>query len=276
MPHDPSRRTSIAHLDVERMMNSAVKSAGGEILDETLPANRPQQNADYVFRQAKVIAELKRCERVIISDENFIDKLSAIHERYSKKWEREGRTDVPMAFGSRALIQVSDYPEEFQIAVSNLLQGIFAGILSKANRQIRATVDLLAMRDAGGLLLLCVDGDTGLTLETLLHVLARLIRRNSYRSIHSILLFSANYVVHLPGTPPVRPILSLHSEDRPSVNRATLQFLASAWADQINIAGGPPPAFVTPHADPRIIRQRLVPVFDWPSHPGADDRSPRS
>lgn len=247
-------------IDVDKEMALAVKDVGGEVLDEVLKGQRSFANADYLFRADNVIAELKRCEETIIYDEDFIQKVSALHAEFSEKWRREGRPDVPMVLGSRVRINVHEYPEEFQFAFSRLLQDRLATSLKKANAQIKETRDHFAVQDARGLLLFCVDGNTGLTLEGFLHVIDRLLRRNRYSGINGLIVFSANYTIGLPGLPQVRPFLIAGKDDRPEIETAFKVRLCKAWEDRLRTIGGPPVLLMAHGAAIGLLRQGFRPT----------------
>lgn len=248
--------TLAMRVDVDVEMALAIKAAGGEVLDETLPAKRELENADYIFRGCSVVAELKRCEQEIIFGESFIAKVSALHREFREKWRREGRSDVPLAIGKRVRIVVNDYPEEFQFAVSRLLQDRFATALRKANAQIKTTRDHLMNGEAKGLLLLCIDGDSGMTLELFLHVIDRLLRRNGYSGIHGVALFAANCGVIARDGHMMRPFLFAGKHDRPGIDLPIKQRLLQAWAARIAALGGPPVVAFTPESPVDLLRQR--------------------
>lgn len=246
----------MARIDVEREVARVVKAVGGQVLDETLPAQRDFENADYAFPREQVVAELKRCEE-IVHDEGFIARGSSLFQQFRAKWQREGRNDIPLLLGSTVRINVSDFPEEFQLAWSALLQERLVPTLRKANAQIKATRARLNMPQALGLLLFAIDGDIDVTLEGLLHVTDRLLRRNRYSCLNGFIFFSANYAIRLPGRPWIRPFLFAGKDDRPSVPMPFKVGLGSAWAQHVAQLGGPPVLLMGTHSEPELLLQRF-------------------
>lgn len=248
------------NINVEGEVALAVKAAGGEVLDESLPDKRDFENADYVFRNDGVVAELKRFEHDGIYDESFIDKASALYAKYSAMWQRQGRRDVPMVIGSRALIQVNDFPREFQIEFLGLVKDLMQNHLRKANRQIRETKKVLGMQEARGLLLFCVDSSSGLTLELLLNVFDHSFRGDHFTSINGLAFFSANYAIALPGQPPIRPFLVAGKDDRPEVPLELKARIGDALGFRLSTYGGPPLVGLGHSTPMDLLRQTFRPI----------------
>lgn len=229
-------------IDVEFIMNECVRALGGEVLDEVLPGHRDFKNADYRFASAAVLAELKVVETEIANDDTFRDRAGALH----KKWLDEGR------ISPRILKPIGDDLYEFNIsalpeACRHELLGVvrsrvFPEVLKKASKQLRQTRDRLGPPNAKGLLLLCVDADAGLSLRVVQHTVGELMMRHGSRNrgIASMVVFSANYCIDMPGHAPVRPWMFLSGVDRDAVNAAFARELGLAWEARIAAYGGPP------------------------------------
>src|SRR5688572_4883378 len=73
-------------IDIEKELAVCVRSIGGMVLEETLPHPRSFRNADYLFKDALVIAELKCLEKDVIASKAFHAKVNGLVER----WDRAG------------------------------------------------------------------------------------------------------------------------------------------------------------------------------------------
>lgn len=247
-------------VDVEAEMAHAVKAAGGEVLDETLPKSRNFKNADYVFRSGNVVAELKRFEHAGIHDEKFIARVSALYAKHRAVWQQQGRRDVPIAFGRRVKIQVNEFPREFQIEFLGLVKDLVQNHLRRANLQIKSTKEALGMPEALGLLLFCVDSSSGLTLEILLNVFDHSLRGDYFTSINGLAFFSANYAIALPGQPAIRPFLFAGKEDRPGVTPELVTRIGRALGCRFAAQSGPLLVIVGPGSPPELLREKFRPI----------------
>src|SRR5664279_5416609 len=75
-PHSP--------LAVEETIDGFIRSTGGVKTSDELPTPPPFENADYVFRQAGVIIELKEVTADFGKAGGISDKLINLHEKHYK------------------------------------------------------------------------------------------------------------------------------------------------------------------------------------------------
>lgn len=254
----------LARINVASEMAACVRSIGGEVLDETLPPNRPFLNADYRFSTDRIIVELKSVETQVASDEAFIERASAMHA----KWIAEGRIprprQAPRADGTVEL-STADLPHECTVELLSIVCGrAFFEHLKKASKQIKETARQIGPHDAKGLLLLCIDEDTGVSLRVIWHVIGQLmlLHGSRYSGIASVVVFSANYAVGLPGQPPIRPWMLLTGPDRTPVETAFIQKLGRAWQARMKALGGPAVLLMgdgTPIAD-ALLGENFLPI----------------
>jgi hypothetical protein len=85
----------VPQIRVEQAMARVIRGAGGEIVSDLLPARANlAKNADYVFREYGVIAELKRLEKDQDDDEEFREKRNQLY----RTWVDQCK--VPPIFGT--------------------------------------------------------------------------------------------------------------------------------------------------------------------------------
>lgn len=229
-------------IDVVHEMNACARSIGGEVLDEVLPAKRDFKNADYRFESAAVIAELKTIETDVANDDTFKDRAGALHQ----KWLAEGRISrtILRPMGDDLYeFNIGDLPEDCRFELLGVVRNrVFGEALKEASKQLRQTRERLGPPNAKGLLLLCIDADAGLSLRVVQHTVGELMMRHGSRNqgIASMVVFSANYCIGMPGSAPVRPWMFLTGVDRDAINTEFVRRLGQAWQARMETHGGPP------------------------------------
>ena len=176
-------------------MDEVVLRANGERVDQLLPPNDPQrpENADYVFRQDAVVAELKSLQQEVFTPE-YRDKLNAL----ARSWHDRGLIRL---YGT-TVVEMRRLPLTCQREWLRLLtQPLQTMVVSKSNKQIEQTKELLSLPHAKGVLLLANDGNTSFDPYNLITLISQILRKlhpdgsAQYSSIHSVSFFSANLPV---------------------------------------------------------------------------------
>jgi hypothetical protein len=85
-------------IDSEQWMNEVIRSVGGQRICELVGANPSFDNADYLFLNDDVVAELKTLHKDFLSDPAVSDRM---HEMYNR-WLNEGK-DVLIMYGEGVL-----------------------------------------------------------------------------------------------------------------------------------------------------------------------------
>src|SRR5271169_7061750 len=85
----------LPQFSVDETFARVVRQAGGSLVSDLLPTrtNLPK-NADYVFPEYNVIAELKRLERDVSEDKEFSASLDQLY----REWVVNGK-QVPLVWG---------------------------------------------------------------------------------------------------------------------------------------------------------------------------------
>src|SRR6266567_7159531 len=137
-------------LHIESSFNEFVKEFNGELVSELLPANPSFDNADYLFRNDNVVAELKCLEKDILDGIDFKAKLNVLYDT----WVRKGL--VRPAWGT-VEINTATLPIQCQQEIHSIIKNPIERTIKKANRQIRETKEHFNLPNAAGLLLLAND-----------------------------------------------------------------------------------------------------------------------
>lgn len=153
---------------------------------------QPPKNADYVFADAGVIAELKCLEENHEDKRGFVEKRQALVD----KWERTG---LVKSYQVRVpFIQVNDFPHACHADLIKLYGQCVKSHLRSANQQMREK-ETHNLPNAKGLLLLANDGNYSIEPEHMGLILAKHLNGGNYPHIDTVLFFTVNMAVQVPG-----------------------------------------------------------------------------
>lgn len=181
-PHHP--------LPVEATWHRFVCSTGGTVVADLLPASPTFDNADYLFRDVKVVAELKEIQTEFMATEASRNGFKALLGRLSSE-EPQWR---PALLGGDGR-----YPFWFQREFIRLARPPISRVLKKANVQLRETKSHFNIASPTGVLLFVNDGFTGLAPD-LVHALACDLLVHSYSSIDCFVYLNVNRYVEVQGS----------------------------------------------------------------------------
>jgi hypothetical protein len=182
---------------LQSIVDPFVIGCGGELVEGLLGKNPDlPRNADYLFRERHVIAELKALENDSFG-EPFQRKMGDLLAR----WMARG---LLVVYGTPR-IDLRQLPpvcqEEALRVIGKPLQD---SVLGRANGQIRETKKLLNMPGAKGLVMVASDGNQDLLPSDVWFYLTRLLQkkhedgRPQYSHIHAIVYFNPRMLAQLP------------------------------------------------------------------------------
>ena len=242
-------------LDPESLMGQAIRAADGQRVTELVGVNPSFDNADYVFPEDNIVAELKSLEKDFLSDPAAGDKM---HELYNR-WLDEGK-DVPFIYGA-GVLRTDQIPVECARELIGIFKNKFeSAVLRKANRQIRETKENLNHPDAVGLLLLSNEGNFAFDPAMVAHVLFHSLG-SKFSSIEHVIFFSANLRVQTASSAPAPLFASIRLPNRRQPTPEFLKRLGSRWFEALSAATGekfPPFTFSEP-SPAKIDRFRFRP-----------------
>lgn len=181
-PHDP--------IPVEESWREFVRSVGGEVVEELLPEPRTFENADFLFRNSGVVAELKEVETEFARSSSVREGFRALLGRVMEedpKWR-------PRLLGGSG-----EYPKWFSDEFIRLFRPAVSRILKKANRQIRETKAHFGVNEPAGMLIFVNDGFTELE-PHFVRALACNLLAHSYSSVDCFLYITVNRYVEVEGS----------------------------------------------------------------------------
>ena len=148
------------------------------------------KNADYIFADDMVVAELKCLEEDKGRDGALKEK---VHNLYNQYFDA-GKTDL-IIYGE-VEINANDVSEDFGRDVMELYRRPIQGVIKTANKQIRQTKIHLNRNDYCGVLLLVNDGHELLSPAQVHWIVANTFKRNSYSSIDLVIFLTVNLLAH--------------------------------------------------------------------------------
>lgn len=176
--------------DVEELFDEFVVSVGGKLIKEIVDDSPTFQNADYLFRQEKVILELKTLENDHLAGGGLLDRF---HKALGKA--NDIVIDEPGYYPDLAL----PTPSAFRGVTEEPLRRT----LKKANRQLKETAAHFEMEDAQKVILVNNDGLLSLGPEETVATLASILSRE-FSSTDGFVYFTTNIWIRGAEDEPVQ------------------------------------------------------------------------
>lgn len=247
--------TKPKYLEIEPSIDKYVVSFGGELIRDLISKSPDFDNADYLFSQYKVVAELKTLEKDFFLEADYKQKINSLYA----DWQARGL--VPRFWG-KLVIQTQNLPMECQREFVTMVKKPLGGICKKANRQIKETKAKLGLDEYRGVLILVNDGNYSLESAAIMSLLGRIINTEN-TSIDSIIYFTVNMRADNPTIN--RDLLVWIDGNRPGSEGASRQFLSNfrdGWVKFLESETGKsiPVIDVENHAEleeVRFIREKL-------------------
>ena len=209
----------------EATLSRFIQSLGGKRFDEIVP-NPPFENADFCFSEHKVVIELKILEKEFYKTQEFEKKRNALLQR----WVKEK--------GLRGPLLGQPYPKEFLQDFDNLLRPPLAGIVKKANRQIKTTKEYLQIPDASGVLLCVNDNLRDIPPQQMMRLFCRIL--NGDCSSITAIVYLTNHYVLVPGNAYANLLwTTAYSENAPDTLPDWINWLGRQWGLFIEKETGP-------------------------------------
>lgn len=182
----------LPRLPVETVFDRIVEKVGGCRVDTLFASdgNAPL-NADYYFRDAGVVAELKEIVADLHEDTALRERLGNILHRYV------GQKGVPLLAGTQRL-RIDLLPDDCRHEMMLPLRRKLEGPVKKAARQIKQTKLELNEPNARGLLVLVNEGSTFLRPDIAFYFLHQMLK-GQHSSIDQVVYCSINMLVTTPS-----------------------------------------------------------------------------
>lgn len=217
-------------IEIEPVFNEFVKTFGGELVSEIVGKEPSFPNADYLFREDCVIAELKCLQKNFLTGAVYQKKIDKLYN----SWIREGLIS-PM---SRRTIDSRILPDKCQKDLQKIAKNYLETIVKKANLQIRETKARLNLPNAKGVLLLANDGNYSLETESVL-ILVTSIIRYQFTNVNYVAYFTVNMQAELRTLEGDIYVWAMaHGEKEKEYSYEFLHKLGDAWIEHVNKVTG--------------------------------------
>jgi hypothetical protein len=181
-PHEP--------FPVEAAWRDFVRSTGGAVVEDLVPQPRNFENADFVFLNDSVVAELKEIETEFTASSSFSKGFHSLMTRLVE----ENSNWRPELFGGDGV-----YPAWFHNEFLRIFRPPLQRIIKKANKQIRETKQHFNITSPKGVLFLVNDGFTSIS-PGLVFSLACELLVHSFTSIDVLVYLTVNRYVEIAGS----------------------------------------------------------------------------
>jgi hypothetical protein len=158
-----------------------VQGIGGGELVAPLIKRQGVKNADFMFRSARVIIELK------VLETEFIETASS-------------RQKIEAAFASHVGDDVEGQQSPLKQELLKIVKAPLQRIVNKANRQIKETKQELGLVGWRGIVVIVNDGFRGLPPGLVMGIIANILAGKSYSSCDAFIYQTSHYV-ELPDNP---------------------------------------------------------------------------
>lgn len=151
--NDPQELEKPFFSDVESLFSEYVEYYGGTVVDK-LEINRTDRpNADYLFNNPEIVAELKSFEKDVFSEPEDIPRLMNLLEKWIANGLIKGGDLMEYTFRGKQLPQKCK-DDLIERASKTIERAIY-----KANKQIEETKKTFNKQNANGIVILINDGN---------------------------------------------------------------------------------------------------------------------
>lgn len=214
-------------MKVEPIFDEFVRRFGGELVRDLLPkgVNLPR-NADYLFFDRTVVAELKSLEENYFSAPRIGEKMT----RLANKWIRQG--DLKRHQVKNGRFSTTDLPPRCAFEALDVLGKPIHKALTDANKQIKETKTYFDLPNAVGLIILANDGNFTLTPDLTIDILSRQFKKH-FSAIESFIFIAPHLPAEMRGVDKELRVWMSGSTRQESVGvpEAHLSQLGDAWQD---------------------------------------------
>jgi hypothetical protein len=169
--------------DIEKLFSEYVEFYGGTVIEKLAENKVDRLNADYLFENPQIIAELKTFEKDIFSGQEEFTRL----EELFKKWLENGmiteKDFTDYAFRRKPL------PKKCNEDLIERASRTIERAIHKANNQIAETKKTFDKENANGIVFLINDGNYFFSTEGFLAVIANLIYRKFKVSSFDVVIY---------------------------------------------------------------------------------------
>ncbi len=226
-------------IDVEKELDRCVTAIGGQLVRDLVGSSPNFNNADYLFDEHGVVAELKILSVDQMREQNIREKMTEIYREALE----QGETDV-IVYGE-ATVSSDHLSAQYARRIGEVYRTPVQGVVKKANKQIRQTKEKLGLSEHSGLLILVNDNHIALEPQHVDWVMRETLKNRNYSSIDSVLYFTANLKARHPDLDTDLLVwIESHRTELNPCDEDLLKNLRGAWFRRMNdLTGESIPAY---------------------------------
>ena len=179
--------------NVEDYFSEFVEFYGGKVIEKLDGNLDDRPNADYLFEEPELIAELKCFEKDIFSGKEDFPKMERLLTKWTNKKMITGEQLREYTFGRSAL------PIKCQKDIIEVASKTIERAIHKGNKQIEISKSTFEIPNSNGVLFLVNDGNYFFSNEQFLGIISNILGRK-YRnpSFDVIIYLTINQTSHIP------------------------------------------------------------------------------
>ncbi|HKO98075.1 MAG TPA: hypothetical protein VJU86_13850 [Pyrinomonadaceae bacterium] len=218
-------------VDVEIAFADFVEEYGGIVSDRLGEAPDKPKNADYIFHDAKVIAELKLLKEDPLTNKDFIKSRT----RKTNEWLHKGYiTEQQLS----QVTKINQLPDTCYRDIVKLYMRPVKYHLEQANKQIKATKLSMDLPDYKGLVFIASDGNYFIEPRHASRFIASILDNETiYKSISTAVYLTVNVVTTRPDDQSLSRLWVNLYRDKKHFENVPLAFLKDIynnWVEYYN------------------------------------------
>ncbi|KGO86693.1 hypothetical protein [Flavobacterium suncheonense] len=181
--------------NVEGYFSEFVEFVGGKIIEKLENNLSDRPNADYIFENPDVIAELKCFQKDVFSDSDDFPKLERLYE----KWF--ANKSISQTQFRKIVFQGGPLPEKCIADLIEIASKTIERAIYKANKQIQESKSTFEKKNANGILFLINDGNYFFNTQGFITIISNVLARKfSNPSFDVCIYITINQVTQKPGS----------------------------------------------------------------------------
>lgn len=181
--------------EIENLFSEFVEYIGGFVIEKLAENKVDRKNADYLFENPQIIAELKTFTKDVFSAEDDPNRLQELFTKWLKSGELSEDQLKNYAFNQKPL------PQEIINEIIERASRPIERAIYKANKQIEETKKTFNKEDANGIIFIINDGNYFFSNEGFLNIIANLIgRKFKESSFDAIIYLTINQATRKPNS----------------------------------------------------------------------------
>jgi len=169
--------------DTESLFTEFIQFYGGDVVEHLAENNAENPNADYIFQNPKIVAELKTFVKDVFSDPEDIPRIQELFTKWIETGDINGKELIDFLFLGKQLPQkcINELIERASKTIERAIH--------KANKQIEETKVTFNKEHASGVVFLINDGNYFFRNEEFVGVIANLINRKFIVSSFDVVIY---------------------------------------------------------------------------------------